>query len=320
MQNGGGSLIQVRKLNVTYHSFGETKQAVRDVSFSLNSGETLGFLGESGSGKSTIGWAILGMIEPPHEASGEVVYNNFNVLAASEGKLRRYRWKEVAMIFQTAMNSLDPLVTIKKSFVQLLIGKGIADKEEGAVEIAVNLLKYVGLSPKVLDMYTFELSGGMRQRVSIALAIACNPKILIADEPTTALDTVNQFSVLANMRKLKEERKIDAMILITHDVEIQMIMADRIAITLKGRIVEEGSKEEMINDPKHPYTRLLLQSVTSANITKIEAATGNNVKFEDGKDGCPFLAQCPYAMPKCAESFPEPKAFSKTHTVYCYIY
>jgi oligopeptide/dipeptide ABC transporter ATP-binding protein len=310
-------ILSIKNLCVTYKLQGGSLDAVKDLNFGLSNGEVLGIIGESGAGKSTVGWGILGMIEPPHVCSGEILNEGRNVLGMDQHDLTEYRWKKVAMIFQSAMNSLDPVISIGKNFSQLLLDKGVVVSKTEAKQKTSELLKIVGLRESVADMYPFELSGGMKQRVSIAMALAASPRVLVADEPTTALDTITQFSVLSLLLDLRRQGKIGSMILISHDLSVQAYMVDYAMVMLKGRLVERGTKAEIFKDPKHPYTKFLMSSL-SLGQDKIPKLT----RHEEAPTaaGCPFASFCPYVMQRCLKEFPEMTGLSDTRSVACFLY
>jgi len=312
-------LLCVKDLSVTYRqSGGRSLEAVKQANFELGRGEVLGIVGESGAGKSTIGWGILGMIGPPHLCHGEVIVNGRNVLSMDEPDLRKYRWKDVAMVFQSAMNSLDPVITVGKNMAQLLMDKHVVRSKEEARAYTTNLFQTVGLAEAVPDMYPFELSGGMKQRVSIAMALSTNPLILIADEATTALDTVTQFSVLTLLGDLRKAGKIGGMILISHDLSVQAYMADRVVVMLQGRIVEVGSKEEVFKEAKHPYAQFLVGSLSmEKQLKRPERRAGEG---PTAHEGCPFANACPSVMPRCRDRFPDMTRLSQTRSVACYLH
>ncbi len=317
------SIMSIKDLSVAYYSFGKYKSALNHVTFDLNTDEVLGILGESGSGKSTIGWSLLGMIEPPHKIEGEIIFDSkTNVLNASEYRMKKYRWSKVAMIFQTSMNSFDPLVTVGKNFVQLLIEKGISTDKIQAKKKVIELFRHFNLPDMTFNLFPFELSGGMKQRASIAVAISCSPTVLIADEPTTALDTVSQFTVIKTLKDLMLNHEIKSMIFITHDVSVQFLMADRIIIMLGGRIVEDGKVDEIKNDPKHPYTTYLLAGMLNKEQGNGSKLPLNKIEQSDlnAEDSCPFVSICPKMMKVCLESFPKETPISDSHTVFCHLY
>jgi oligopeptide/dipeptide ABC transporter ATP-binding protein len=307
-------ILQVSNLNVTYVTGSGSLHALKDVDFDVWKGETLGVLGESGAGKSTIGMALLRLIEPPSTAEGKMLFLGRDIAKISRQELEMYRWTEVAIIFQAAMNSLDPVVTVGKNFVEVLRAKKIARTKAEAVALSRRLLGSVGLPDSVFGTFPFELSGGMKQRVMIAMAIAANPKLLIADEPTTALDTITQFSILQLIKKLKKEGTLQSVLLISHDLSVQIFMVDRLVVMLRGRIVETALTREIVENPLHPYTRLLLGTLRGESTEAIKNA------MTPEEDACPFAAQCPHAMAKCTRSMPSTFEVGKNHTVACYLY
>ena len=316
-------LVRAKHVVVDYYSFGHYLRALNDVNFDIYSGETLGIVGESGAGKSTIGWALLGLIEPPSRITGSIEYEGAgNVLKLSEWKITAFRWKKVAMVFQSAMNGLDPLQTVGKSFIQLMIEKKMARTKEEATAKIITIFDRLNLGSGVLNMFPHELSGGMKQRVSIAMAISCHPDTLIADEPTTALDVVAQFSVTNMLKELISSGTVKTIVFITHDIAVQLIMADRIIVMFGGKIVEEGKKAEILDAPKHPYTKYLFRAFLNQPMDVPQGSDGHQESAGLMRPGisCPFASQCPAAMQKCYQGFPNPSDFSDTHRVYCYLY
>jgi peptide/nickel transport system ATP-binding protein len=304
----------VEGLRFWYGSRGRSFEAVREASFRIEKGEILGVLGESGAGKSTIGLALLGLVEPPHRAEGRVMYNGRNVLEMSQKEVRDYRWRDIAVIFQAAMNALDPVVTVGKSFTELLLDKRLAPGKKEAKARTLELLKAVGLQAQVFSMFPFELSGGMKQRVMIAMALAARPKLLIADEPTTALDTLTQFSILNLIKELRDDGSIESVLLISHDIAVQLYLVDRMMVMLGGRVLETAPKKEIARNPQHPYTRLLLGS--------LEPDTGAAKKKTDlvpAPESCPFARACPYVMDRCTKAVPPFTEVSPGHEVACFL-
>jgi oligopeptide/dipeptide ABC transporter ATP-binding protein len=305
------------------YSFCKYKKVVRDISFDLIEGEILGILGESGSGKSTVGWAMMGMIEEPHKIKGQILFESKeNVLKYSESKIELYRWSKTSMIFQTSMNSFDPLVTIGKNFTGLLLEKGIADAKEEARRKTIQLLKEFNLPDSVYNLFPFELSGGMKQRVCISMALSCSPSVLIADEPTTALDTVSQFGVINSLKEIMQTNRVKSMIFITHDTGVQYIISDKIMIMLGGKIVEYGTKDDIYKNPKHPYTTYLLSGLLPNN-NDISAKVANpypDSTENNQEKGCPFSKLCSFSIKECYEDFPGKTYLSDSHYVYCYLY
>ncbi len=288
-------------------------KALRNISLDIRPGESVGLLGESGAGKSTVASAIMSLVEPPDKIMGEIIYNGKDVLKLTDKQLRHYRWNEAAMIFQAAMNSLDPVVTVGKSFEELLLDKQLARGRNHARELAKKLLHEMELPETICDMFPLELSGGMKQRVIIAMALATSPKILLLDEPTTALDAVTQFAVLSTLKKLKQSGKLQNLILITHDPSVHAFMVDRLIVMLKGVIVEDGPIEEVMTRPKHPYSQLLLGTLP------LSPKRGSiSEKLVD--DSCPFTRYCPYVMQKCRDRMPKMYSVGEGQEAACYLY
>jgi len=312
-----GTALSVKDLNVSYFiGSKDLLPACRNVQFDTRVGESVGLLGESGAGKSTVAYAVMGLIEPPNKATGEIIYGGKNVLAMSQDELRSFRWNEVAMIFQAAMNSLDPIVTVGKNMDELVLDKGVVQNKQEARELSKKLLATVDLSEDVYKMYPFELSGGMKQRVIISMALATNPKILILDEPTTALDTITQFSVLSTIKSLKNEGRVGGLLLISHDISVQAFMVDRILIMLKGLVVEDAPIKTVMESAKHPYTQVLTEKLkidtSKRSITSSSTASIGN--------GCPFANYCPYVMSRCSDEVPPLITVAERHRVACFLF
>ena len=290
--------------------------ACREVQFETKYGETIGLLGESGAGKSTVAYAVMGLIEPPNTATGEIIYGGKNVLSMSQNELRKFRWNQIAMIFQAAMNSLDPIVTVGKNMDELVLDKGVVGSKEEARQLSTKLLETVDLSPEVYKMYPFELSGGMKQRVIISMALATNPKVLILDEPTTALDTITQFSVLSTIKSLKKEGRVGGLMLISHDISVQAFMVDRVLIMLKGLVVEDAPVKTVMASPKHPYTQVLTEKLKIDSSKKSTASLSATTPI----GGCPFANYCPYVMSKCWDEVPPLVSIEENHRVACFLF
>ncbi len=279
--------------------------AVDGVSFELAAGEVLAVVGESGSGKSVTAMTLLGLTRSPNASfEGSAEYKGSDLIAASEDELRRVRGAEIAMIFQDPMTSLNPVQKVGAQIIeQIQEHEGLPDAE--AQERTVELLERVGI-PRArdrADSYPFEFSGGMRQRVMIALALSCNPAVLIADEPTTALDVTIQAQILEQIRELRDETDA-AVILVTHDLGVVADIADRIAVMYAGRIVEQGTLDEIFYDPQHPYTWGLLGSITRVDRPRPErlpAIAGLPPSLADRPEGCHFRPRCPHEFDRCTE-------------------
>ena len=315
-RDNGGSL-HIKDLNVSY-SLGSKSllPACKNVEFNTKYGESVGILGESGAGKSTVAYAVMGLIEPPNVATGEIIYDGKNVLTMSQDELRKFRWNEIAMIFQAAMNSLDPVATVGKNMDELILDKKVVRSKEEARELSKKLLTTVDLSEEVYKMYPFELSGGMKQRVIISMALATNPKILILDEPTTALDTITQYSVLSTIKSLKNQGRVGGLLLISHDISVQAFMVDRILIMLKGIVIEDAPVRKVMEDAKHPYTQVLTEKL------KIDSSKRSLVSSSSISPtiGCPFANYCPFVMSRCLEKIPPLINIADDHRVACYLF
>lgn len=311
-------LLEIKNLSVEYKTDLGKKIALSDFTLNLMKGEVLGLLGESGAGKSSVGMAILHLIEPPNVLKGEIIFNGQQILSLKGFKLLNYRWKSVSMIFQAAMNILDPVLKIKDSFSQILLDKRVFTKKKEAEDYSLKLLRMVGLPDTVMRMRPFELSGGMKQRVVIAMAISTNPSIVIADEITTALDVITQFNILTMLQNLKKERKIGSLILISHDLSVQLMMSDRIIVMYKGNSIEEGTTNEVFYEPLHPYTQTLIKSRSAVDhpSRKDPMIFANRIEQEH----CSFVELCQFAKDLCFQRSPEFIKKSETHKVRCFLY
>jgi peptide/nickel transport system ATP-binding protein len=296
-------LLTVEDLQVSFATEEGIVQAVDGVTFELAAGEVLAVVGESGSGKSVTAMTLMGLTRSPNARfQGTARYKGTELIAASEDELRRVRGAEIAMIFQDPMTSLNPVLRIGDQIVeQIQEHEGVPDQQ--ARERTVELLERVGIprARERVDNYPFEFSGGMRQRVMIALALSCNPSILIADEPTTALDVTIQAQILQGIRDLREETGA-AVILVTHDLGVVADIADRIAVMYAGRIVEEGKLDQIFYDPQHPYTWGLIGSITRVDKPRPErlpAIAGLPPSLADRPQGCHFRPRCPHEFAEC---------------------
>jgi peptide/nickel transport system ATP-binding protein len=296
-------LLKVDDLHVSFATEEGIVQAVDGVSFELRAGEVLAVVGESGSGKSVTAMTLMGLTRSPNARfEGSAHYKGTELIAASEDQLRKVRGAEIAMIFQDPMTSLNPVVKIRDQIAeQIQEHEGVPDQQ--ARERCVELLERVGIprARERVDNYPFEFSGGMRQRVMIALALSCNPAVLIADEPTTALDVTIQAQILQRMRELREETGA-AVILVTHDLGVVADIADRIAVMYAGRIVEQGSLDQIFYDPQHPYTWGLLGSIARVDKPRPErlpAIRGLPPSLANRPEGCHFRPRCPHEFAEC---------------------
>jgi peptide/nickel transport system ATP-binding protein len=296
-------LLDVSDLRVSFATEEGVVQAVDGVSFELAPGEVLAVVGESGSGKSVTAMTLMGLTRSPNaKFEGTAHYKGSELIHASEDELRRVRGAEIAMIFQDPMTSLNPVIRVGRQIVeQIQEHEGMPDQQ--ARERCIELLERVGIprARERVDNYPFEFSGGMRQRVMIALALSCNPSILIADEPTTALDVTIQAQILQRIRELREETGA-AVILVTHDLGVVADIADRIAVMYSGRIVEQGTLDQIFYDPQHPYTWGLLGSITRVDKPRPErlpAIGGLPPSLAERPQGCHFRPRCPHEFAEC---------------------
>jgi peptide/nickel transport system ATP-binding protein len=298
-------LLTVEDLRVSFATEEGVVQAVDGVSFELRPGEVLAVVGESGSGKSVTAMTLMGLTRSPNARfEGQAHYKGAELIEAPEEDLRRVRGAEIAMIFQDPMTSLNPVHRIGRQIVeQIQEHEGVPDQQ--ARERTVELLERVGIprARERVDNYPFEFSGGMRQRVMIALALSCNPSVLIADEPTTALDVTIQAQILQGIRDLREETGA-AVVLVTHDLGVVADIADRIAVMYAGRIVEQGTLDEIFYDPQHPYTWGLLGSITRVDKPRPErlpAIAGLPPSLANRPEGCHFRPRCPHEFAECSK-------------------
>ncbi|RSN73875.1 ABC transporter ATP-binding protein [Candidatus Methanodesulfokora washburnensis] len=315
-------ILNVNNLKAYFLTIRGAVRAVDNVSFSLEKGESLGLAGESGCGKSTLGYALINLLPPPGKImEGSILIDGIDVAKLSEDELRKkVRWKKISMIFQGAMNALNPVYTVGYQMSEPLIYHEGMNKKE-ALEEAKRYLELVGLSRDVVNRYPHELSGGMKQRVMIATALILKPTVLIADEPTTALDVIVQAQIINLMKKLKRELGI-SIIFISHDLSIISEIADRVAIMYAGKIVELGSSDSVYLKPKHPYTQALLRAVPrikgkKEKLTFIPGAPPNLI---EPPSGCRFHPRCPYAFDRCIREEPELKQVESGHFVACHLY
>jgi len=314
-------LLEVRDLKTYYYTLKGIVRAVDGVSFTLNEGEVLGIAGESGSGKSTLGYSILKLIPPPGKiVSGDIVIQGRNLMLMDEGTIRReVRWKLISMVFQGALNALNPVYTVGKQLTEPVIYHEGVDVRE-AYRRAAEIVRAVGLNEDVLKRYPHELSGGMKQRVIIAMALILRPKLIIADEPTTALDVVIQAQIMNLFKKIKREFN-QSMIFITHDLSLIAEVSDKVAVMYAGKIVELGNSDDIFLRPKHPYTQGLLRSIPRIRSReKVSWIPGIPPDLRRPPPGCRFHPRCPYAMDVCRGEEPVIKDLGGGHLVACWLY
>jgi peptide/nickel transport system ATP-binding protein len=312
------SRLRVEDLQVYYFTNRGRVRAVDDISFEISGNESIGIVGESASGKSTLGAAIIRSVNPPGKIVGGKIYlNGKNVLDLSESYFNHeMRWKKIAVVFQGAMNSLDPVYRISEQLRELMQEHKIRGNFE---QLTYQALMDVGLDKSIANRYPHELSGGMKQRVVIAMALLLHPLILIADEPTTALDVLVQAQIMNLLKKLKAERDMN-IVMITHDISLISEIADKIGIMYAGQIVELASSSELLVNPRHPYTQALIKAIPRIHSTnnKIDSIKGNPPDLASDLKGCRFYERCPHAMDLCLQDPPLFK--TKTGYVKCWLY
>ena len=320
-------LLDIRNLTIEYVSEGEVTQAVNDISLSIGEGKTLGLVGETGAGKTTTALSVLGLIPEPQGrlVSGEVFLEGEDILKMSEKQLSKLRGGKVSMIFQDPMSALNPVTTVGEQIAEALWLHENITKHEAAHR-AGDMLETVGIPRERAIEYPHQFSGGMKQRVLIAIALACNPKLLLADEPTTALDVTIQAQILELMRQLRQKYNM-AMLMITHDLGIVAEICDDVAVMYAGRIVENGTLKDIFDRTRHPYTEGLFNSLPDIENRQEELKPIKGLMPDPTNlpKGCPFHPRCNYCdgkpwEQKCKSQVPEAFPISDTHTVRCWMY
>lgn len=317
-----GNLLEIKNLVIHYETDDGIVQALNDVSLNLGVGETLGLVGETGAGKTTLARGIMSLIpNPPGKIiGGQVIYEGQDLTKISEEEMQKIRGRHISMIFQDPMTSLNPVLTVGEQIMEVISNHNKLTKQEARKQ-AEEMLERVGIPAERFEEYPHQFSGGMKQRIVIAIALACNPKVLVADEPTTALDVTIQSQVLDMIYKLKSEYNT-SMLLITHDLGVVAQNCDYVAIIYAGEIVEYGTLREIYKDTKHPYTKGLFGSIPSltVNVNRLQAINGNMPDPTKLPIGCNFYDRCNFATPACAEKKPQMIQLSDTHQVRCILY
>lgn len=313
-------LLEITNLVTEFHLESGWYPAVNGVSIHLNKGEVLGLVGESGSGKTMTALSLIGLLPKNGRiASGSICFEGKNVLSYTSGQLREMRGKQISMIFQDPMSALDPVYSCGKQIKEAILSHQKISRHDLETR-CLDLLKWVGIREpkKFLEAYPHELSGGMCQRVMIAMALAMNPQLLIADEPTTALDVTVQAMILDLLKKLRQESGM-SILFISHDLGVVSEIADRVAVMYGGNIVEQGMIDEVFHNPKHPYTRGLIASVPRLDSGKerLSCITGVVPDIESFPVGCRFSNRCPYVTERCLQESP-PTTGSDSHSVACW--
>ncbi|MCL2231767.1 MAG: ABC transporter ATP-binding protein [Treponema sp.] len=314
------ALLEVKNLTIYYEKKGSISKAVNDISFSLEEGETLGLVGETGAGKTTTALGIMNLVpNPPGKIkSGEIIVNGRNVFTLSKKELSRYHGNEVAMIFQDPMTSLNPIMTVGDQISETIRHHDKLSRVEANIR-AAKMLETVGIDSSRMAEYPHQFSGGMKQRVVIAIALACNPGILLADEPTTALDVTIQAQMLELMNELRAKYHT-AMMMITHDLGVVAEMCNRVAIMYAGRIVECGTLEHIFENPSHPYTKGLFSSLPNLNeeMERLNPIQGIMPDPANLPEGCAFCPRCENRMDICTKVQPPDKELEAGHKVKCH--
>lgn len=315
-------VLQVRNLRVYYETEAGQVKAVDDVSLELQPNERLALVGESGSGKTTLALAIMRLHKPPgHIMGGEILLDGQNLLDLSEEEMRMVRLAKIALVAQAAMNALNPVMRIEDQITDGLVDHGDKRSREEFRTLVSALLERVGLDPGVARMFPHELSGGMKQRVLIATATALNPRVIVADEPTTALDVVVQRQVMITLGRLQRETGA-AVIIVGHEMGLMGQFADRIGVMYAGKLVELGTVEQIVKEPRHPYSRLLIDSVPDLEEKreKLTGIPGMTPALIELPTGCSFHPRCPSATPECSQIMPTFQRMPDDSWVACHLY
>lgn len=318
-----GNLLEVNDLEVSFFTHAGEVKAVRGISYELKPGEVMGIVGESGSGKSVSSYGLMGIIpEPGKIINGSIVFNDKEITKLSEKEMAKIRGKEIGMIFQDPMTSLNPVFTVGNQIDEALKKHTDLNKEGRKARI-IELFKLVGINQpeKRMNQYPHEFSGGMRQRAMIAMALSCNPKLLIADEPTTALDVTIQAQIVDLLKELKDKINM-SIIFITHDLGVIADICDKVAVMYAGNIIEAGSIDEIFYEPKHPYTWGLLKSMPKINEDiheRLIPIEGNPVDLINPPKGCSFAPRCGNCMKICLDKMPPASEISQGHNTLCWL-
>ncbi len=320
-EEGGMSLLDVQDLRVEFETPDGMVTAVNSLNFSLSEGETLGIVGESGSGKSQTAFALMGLLAKNGYTSGKALFNGKDILQLTNAELNKVRAEQIAMIFQDPMTSLNPYMKVGKQLAEVLIlHKGMDKKSARAESIRMLEAVHIPEAHKRIDMYPHEFSGGMRQRVMIAMALLCRPKLLIADEPTTALDVTVQAQILTLLNELKLEFNT-SIIMITHDLGVVAGLCDKVLVMYAGRTMEYGAVNDVFYKPTHPYTKGLLASIPDlvADQDELPTIPGNPPNLLNLPQGCPFQDRCGYVFDRCRHTTPELKTFDGYRQRACHL-
>jgi peptide/nickel transport system ATP-binding protein len=314
------SLLDVLDLKVNYLTAEGVVKAVDGVSFTIQPGEVIGLAGESGSGKSTIAHAILRILHPPALITGgQALFEGVDIFKLGETELEQLRWKKISIVFQSAMNSLNPVMKMRDQIIDVMLHHGISKAEAG--QRAVELFDMVGIEPARLESYPHQLSGGMRQRVVIAIALSLNPPLLILDEPTTALDVVVQKDILEQITQLRQKLGF-SILFITHDLSLLVEISTHISIMYAGELVERAPAREIFENPQHPYTLGLISSFPSISGSKLRLSgiPGSPPNLIYPPPGCKFHPRCNRVLPVCSQVSPLTRQISANHSLACHLF
>ena len=299
-------VLKAVNLSLRYQTRQGPVQAVRGVSFDLAPGQSLGLVGESGCGKTSVANCLMRLLpDNARLTAGQVLLDGVDLLSLSDEAMRRCRWTRIAMVFQAAMNSLDPVYKVGQQVIEAIEAHEVETTVDAARERVARLFRMVGLDPRLMERYPHEFSGGMRQRAVIAMALACDPAVIIADEPTTALDVIVQDRILRELKGVQQELRM-AMIYISHDIGVVAEVTDRMGVMYAGNLVELGDTGDVFGAPLHPYTAALLSSFPSVSGEKLPltALPGEPPNLIDPPPGCPFHPRCAYADDECRREYP----------------
>ncbi|MFH1481645.1 MAG: ABC transporter ATP-binding protein [Pseudomonadota bacterium] len=314
------ALLEVENLSVGYGTRRGYLRAVEQVSFSVEEGRSLGFVGESGCGKTTIGMALLGLLPSNGRVvGGRIIFEGEDLLKKGEEEMRKIRWNKISMIFQAAMNALNPVQRVQDQIVEAILTHNPDMKKEKALECVEHLFHLVGIPKQRMKDYPHQYSGGMKQRAVIAMALSCNPRLVIADEPTTALDVIVQHQILEEIKYLQRKLNL-SIIFISHDISIAADVCDEMGIMYAGQLVECGSTQEVFGSPRHPYTRALLASYPTLTGGRRDLAPipGETCNLISPPSGCRFCDRCPGAMGTCMSETLTWMEITPTHRVLCF--
>jgi peptide/nickel transport system ATP-binding protein len=312
-------MINVQNLKMYYKTQKGFVQAVEDVSFNIEKGEAMGLVGESGCGKTTIGMCIMKLLASNAQIlEGHIYFDNMDLVPKNEDEMRPIRWKGISMIFQAAMNALNPVIRIEDQIIEAIVTHDDVTKREAQERVA-KLYQLVGIDPARSREYPHEYSGGMKQRAVIAMALACDPKFIIADEPTTALDVIVQDQIISEIKKLQKKLHM-TMMYISHDISVIAESCDRIAVMYAGNIAEYADARQLFKHPLHPYTRGLMNSFPSIRgpRKKLISIPGEPPQLISPPSGCRFHPRCPRAKEICTQVIPEFKEYEGTHFAACH--